>query len=202
MFDNKTIDLRLAEPRDSLLLAEAAVAAGGGLYEHLLAEAAAGVSIQSAVAAALSASADGLSWRNAIVADSGDGDMALGAAVAYPGADFRLAPTIAAAAGAAALNDLAPLFAARPPDDSYYLHAIWTRAEGRGMGVGGLMLDAVMAIARDQGFGQVSLHLWRDNAAALGLYESRGFETIAEIPIERRPRLPHVGGKLLMAARV
>ena len=62
-----------------------------------------------------------------------------------------------------------------------------------------LLLDAVNAFGQDQGFARTSLHLWRDNAPALALYRSRGFETLAEIAIPRRPRLPHDGGKLLMA---
>ncbi|MEQ9123913.1 MAG: hypothetical protein RIM80_15270, partial [Alphaproteobacteria bacterium] len=54
MLETATPTLRMAEPRDSLLLARAAVAAGGGIYEHLLERAARGVSVEAAVAAALS----------------------------------------------------------------------------------------------------------------------------------------------------
>lgn len=190
--------LRLAEPSDALLLAKAALAAGGGIYEHLLAEATRGFSAETALAAAIAAGADGLSWRNAILAEGPTGAIQ-GAAIAYPGRDFCLTPAIEAAADSDARADLAPLFAAAPPAESYYLHAIWTDPAARGQGVGRLLLDAVIAFGRDQGFQQTSLHVWRDNAPALALYRDRGFATLADIAIAPRPLLPHSGGKLLMA---
>lgn len=198
MLEAATPTLRLAEPRDSLLLARAAVAAGGGIYEHLLARATRGMSVEAAVAAALSTAEDGLSWRNAILAESAAGGP-LGAAIAYPGPAFELAPAIAAAASDAARADLDGLFAARPPDDSYYLHAIWTDPSARGRGVGGLLLDAVIAMGADAGFAATSLHVWADNAPALALYRSRGFAPLTRIDAPRRRLLPHDGGKLLMA---
>lgn len=190
--------LRLAEPSDSALLAKAAVVAGGGIYEHLLEDAARGFSADAALAAAIAQDGDGLTWRNAILAEDASGAV-MGAAIAYPGAAFRLAAAIAAASGASAKRDLASLFAARPPSDSFYLHAIWTTPDARGRGVGGLLLDGVIAFGHDQGFVRTSLHVWRDNAPARGLYESRGFEPIGKIDVPRRPLMPHDGGKLLMA---
>jgi len=197
MLEAVTPTLRLAEPKDSLLLARAAVAAGGGLYEHLLARATRGVAVEAAVAAALSTAEDGLSWRNAIVAESASGEP-LGVAIAYPGSAFELSPAIAAAASDAARADLDGLFATRPPDDSYYLHAIWTDPTARGRGVGALLLDAVIAMGQDAGFAATTLHVWADNAPALTLYRSRGFMPLARIDAPRRPLMPHDGGKLLM----
>ncbi len=190
--------LKLAEPSDSALLAEAALAAGGGLYEHLLAQATRGIEARTAVATAIAASDEGLCWRNAILAESPDGAVQ-GAAIAYPAGDYRLTPLIAQAADPAAQADLAPLFAVAPPTDSFYLHAIWTDPAARGRGVGALLLDAVIALGRDQGFHRTSLHVWRDNAAAMALYHSRGFVALATIDVPRRPLMPHDGGKLLMA---
>lgn len=192
------ISLRLAEPSDCALLARAAVAAGGGIYEHLLESAAKGFAPEAAIAAALAQDSDGFGWRNGIVADDAAGS-ALGAAIAYPARAYRLPPAIAAAAGAYAKRDLAALFDSTPPDDSYYLHAIWTAPAARGMGVGGLLLDSVIAFSADQGFARTSLHVWRDNDPALALYRSRGFETLDRLDVRRRPLLPHDGGKLLMA---
>lgn len=192
------ISLRLAEPSDCGLLARAAVAAGGGIYEHLLENAAKGFAPEAAIAAALAQDNDGFGWRSGIVAEDAAGG-ALGAAIAYPARAYRLAPAIAAAAGAAAKRDLAPLFDSIPPEDSYYLHAIWAAPEARGKGVGGLLLDSVIAFGVDQEFARTSLHVWRDNVPALALYRSRGFETLDRLDVPRRPLLPHDGGKLLMA---
>ncbi len=199
MDGDRALSLRLAEPSDAAWLGRAALAAGGGIYEHLLVDAARGFSPEIALAAAIAAGAGGLSWRNGIVVEA---TAPLGAAIAYPGKDFGLDPSIAAAATAAAKADLAPLFDAVPPADSFYLHAIWVDAAARGLGAGGLLLDGVMAFAAEEGFGRVSLHVWADNAPALALYRSRGFETLQEIDVPRRRLMPHDGGKLLMAANI
>lgn len=190
--------LRLAEPSDSAFLAKAAVGAGGGIYEHLLAEAAQGFLPEAALATAIAQAGDGLTWRNAIIAETEDGVL-LGAAVAYPGSAYTLPSAILAAASEAAKQDLAPLFQSEPPADSYYLHAIWTAPEARGRGVGKLLLEAVAAFGADQGLARVSLHVWRDNAPAMALYQKLGFQPLEALDVPRRPRLPHDGGKLLMA---
>lgn len=192
------IDLRLAEPSDAPLLGVAALAAGGGIYEHLLAEAAGGLDAATVLASTIAAGIDGLSWRHSVIAAAETGD--LGAAIAYPAPTFSLHPSIARAATAEALNDLHPLFDAKPHKATYCLHAIWTAEAARGQGVGALLLDAVLAMAADAGFSGVSLHVWADNKPALKLYESRGFKAIQAIDIPRRDRMPHSGGKLLMQA--
>ena len=194
-------ELRLAEPSDSAWLARAALDAGGGLYEHLLVDALGDAAAEAALAAALADGEAALSWRNAIVATGSNGD-AVGAAIAYPAARFGLAKTIRAAASTTALADLAALFATVPPERSHYLHAIWSAPEVRGAGVGGLLLDAVVAVGNDLGAESVSLHVWADNGAALKLYRSRGFRVVEKIDIPGRRRMRHDGGKFLMAAAI
>ncbi|WP_349828140.1 GNAT family N-acetyltransferase [Brevibacterium litoralis] len=54
--------------------------------------------------------------------------------------------------------------------------------EARGRGVGRLLLDALMDRAREAGCEVVHLDVRDDNAPALGLYASRGFEEL-----QRRP---------------
>lgn len=192
------IGLRFAEPGDAPLLGQAALAAGGGIYERLLAEAASGLDAATVLASAIAAGTDGLSWRNAVIATSDTGD--LGAAIAYPAPEFRLHPSIAKAAGQDALVDLQPLFDAIPDPASFYLHAIWTSEHARGQGVGALLLEAVIAMGADAGYLGTALHVWADNDAALKLYESRGFRAVQAINIPPRERMAHHGGKLLMQA--
>jgi GNAT superfamily N-acetyltransferase len=48
-------------------------------------------------------------------------------------------------------------------------------AEARGRGIGGALLDALLALAREQGFGALSLAVDRQNPAARRLYERKGF---------------------------
>jgi GNAT superfamily N-acetyltransferase len=48
-------------------------------------------------------------------------------------------------------------------------------AEARGQGIGGALLDALLALAREQGFRALSLAVDRQNPAARRLYERKGF---------------------------
>jgi GNAT superfamily N-acetyltransferase len=47
--------------------------------------------------------------------------------------------------------------------------------EARGRGIGGALLDALLALAREQGFRALSLAVDRQNPAARRLYERKGF---------------------------
>lgn len=198
MSDPFAFDLRLAEPSDAMFLARAAIGAGGGIYEHLLSGPLQGLSAETVLAATIAGGEGALSWRNGVVA-SLDGRPAA-ATLAYMGASFGLDAAIAAAASRAAQDDLAELFAARPPADSYYLHAIWTDPLARRAGAAALLMDALFAMAADIGASTVSLHVWADNSAAIALYEARGFTVLKRITAPHRPLLPHEGGKLLMTA--
>jgi ribosomal protein S18 acetylase RimI-like enzyme len=55
------------------------------------------------------------------------------------------------------------------------LFAMWVAPEARGAGVGGAMVDQVIAWARGAGFERLLLDVADQNAAAIALYESRGF---------------------------
>jgi ribosomal protein S18 acetylase RimI-like enzyme len=47
--------------------------------------------------------------------------------------------------------------------------------DARGRGLGGLLLDGLLAAARELGAHKVDLQVWPHNEAAIGLYLSRGF---------------------------
>ena len=57
--------------------------------------------------------------------------------------------------------------------------AIGVAAEARGMGLGGALLDALLALAREHGFRALSLAVDRQNPAARRLYERKGFRDAA-----------------------
>jgi ribosomal-protein-alanine N-acetyltransferase len=50
--------------------------------------------------------------------------------------------------------------------------------EARGRGVGGGMLDHLLEVARDRGVRRLFLEVRESNAAARGLYETRGFREV------------------------
>jgi ribosomal protein S18 acetylase RimI-like enzyme len=58
--------------------------------------------------------------------------------------------------------------------------AIAVVPNARGKGVGAKLLDALLARARTEGFGTISLSVDRNNAGAIGLYERYGFERVGE----------------------
>jgi GNAT superfamily N-acetyltransferase len=65
------------------------------------------------------------------------------------------------------------------PPDSYYLARIAVAAEQRGRGLGRELIAAFEGRARDSGFALASLHVARDNADAIALYEALGYHNHA-----------------------
>ncbi len=55
------------------------------------------------------------------------------------------------------------------------LFAMWVAPEARGHGIGGGLVDAVAAWARDGGYARVALDVADDNEPAVALYRSKGF---------------------------
>jgi ribosomal protein S18 acetylase RimI-like enzyme len=58
--------------------------------------------------------------------------------------------------------------------------AIAVVPNARGKGVGSALLDALLAQARADGHGSISLSVDRANAGAIGLYERHGFRRVGE----------------------
>ncbi|HEY3604168.1 MAG TPA: ribosomal protein S18-alanine N-acetyltransferase [Sporichthyaceae bacterium] len=63
--------------------------------------------------------------------------------------------------------------------DSADVQTVAVRADRQGRGLGGLLLGALLAEADRRGCAEVLLEVRADNAAAIALYEARGFDTIA-----------------------
>jgi ribosomal-protein-alanine N-acetyltransferase len=59
------------------------------------------------------------------------------------------------------------------------VQTVAVRADRQGRGLGGVLLDALLAEAAARGCTEVLLEVRADNAAAIGLYAARGFTTIA-----------------------
>ena len=60
------------------------------------------------------------------------------------------------------------------------LFGMWVAPEARGLGLGGALVDRVIGWARGAGFVRVLLDVADQNAAAIALYESRGFVPTGE----------------------
>lgn len=59
------------------------------------------------------------------------------------------------------------------------VQTIAVRTEDQGRGLGRVLLDALLDAARERGASSVMLEVRADNAAAIGLYESFGFERLS-----------------------
>ena len=62
--------------------------------------------------------------------------------------------------------------------------AIGVVEDRRGRGVGGVLLPAIMGVARANGFGAMSLSVRRNNKAAVRLYERNGFVRVREVGLD------------------
>lgn len=74
------------------------------------------------------------------------------------------------------------------PPDACYLSVLSVRADRRGRGIGGLLLDAVDLRAGAAGCAAVYLHAELDNVGARRLYERHGYRVTAEHPTPRAAR--------------
>jgi GNAT superfamily N-acetyltransferase len=82
----------------------------------------------------------------------------------------------------------------RPADTGVF--AMWVAPEARGQGIGGQLLDAIVAWARSAGTPSLELGVVTTNAAAIALYGGRGFIDTGE----RRPL--RAGSGLMMQTMV
>jgi ribosomal protein S18 acetylase RimI-like enzyme len=86
--------------------------------------------------------------------------------------------------------------------DSWYICGVALLPEYRGRGIGtALMLNARQQ-ARQQGYKQLSLVVFEENADAVRLYRRLGYETIKRAPIIPHPLIRASGDALLMVAPV
>lgn len=81
---------------------------------------------------------------------------------------------------------------------SYLLNNIAVAPEHRRLGIGSLLLEAVIAEAKQKALSCVTLHVWADNSDALAFYRSFGFRIARKVAIPWHRDLPHVGGSLLL----
>jgi ribosomal protein S18 acetylase RimI-like enzyme len=60
------------------------------------------------------------------------------------------------------------------------------------------MLGWAEARTAEAGYDRLSLHVWADNIPAVNFYKARRFVRVGIARIPAHPRLPHIGGSILM----
>ncbi len=188
--------IRPAQVADIPHLANALLEAAGGLIEAVYEGTIPGRSTEVIVEHLFSRPGAKTSFENAWVAEAG-GEV-LGAAHAFPvgpGGDSTPDPL----ARAERLYLYEPFQHLRA-DGSYFLMAVAVHRAHRGTGIGTRLIAEAEAAARAQGFAEMSLTVFAQNARAVRLYERLGYEERA-----RRPIVPHekirFGGDLLLMVR-
>lgn len=98
----------------------------------------------------------------------------IGKELSDPQSDFYFAKMDNTVVGYLKLN-----FAAAQTDlksaDSLEIERIYVRKSHQGLGIGKMMLEKALQIAKKKGLATVWLGVWEQNPAAIGFYESQGF---------------------------
>ncbi|MDQ6934143.1 MAG: GNAT family N-acetyltransferase [Actinomycetota bacterium] len=74
------------------------------------------------------------------------------------------------------------VFCVTDDDETAKLRILLVRPEGRGCGLGGLLVDTCVAFARQAGYARMRLWTNHPLAAARAIYRQRGFVPISEEP--------------------
>jgi ribosomal protein S18 acetylase RimI-like enzyme len=85
---------------------------------------------------------------------------------------------------------------------SFYINALATYPEYRGLGLGTKLLEAANTLASEAGCEILSLEVFDQNEAAVRLYERQGFQAVARLAVIPHPSYPYDGDVVLMTRKV
>ncbi len=191
------VTVRFGENDDSAAITNFIMSAGDGLFEFLLDGILPGIKARELIRMAVTDATSPLVYSNALLAEI-DG-RPVGLILGYPSEQYGIPPIVETIVPRRRLQHVAEILSSRI-DDSWYINSVAVAPEARGCGVARLLLTTAADLAREQGFERLSLHAWADNAAALSLYGSLGFEAVRDIAVAPAERLTHSGTMRLMSA--
>lgn len=189
--------LRFAQAEDTSTVADFILEAGAGLFEFLLNGLLPGVRAKQLLQIAVTDESSVLNYSNAILAEA-DG-QAVGMVLCYPSDEFGIPPVVETVVPRRRLDQVREILGSRI-EGTFYINTFAVSEGARGKGVGRMLLGCAADLASELSFELLTLHVWADNDAALGLYRGAGFETVKTIPVATSKRLAHRGGMLLMSA--
>ena len=191
------IDIRYGTADDTAAIAEFILDAGGGIFEQLFEGVLPRVTARDLLGMAISDDDSPLSYRNAVLAEA-DG-RCCGMVMCYPAAEYGLPSVARAIVPRRRFEPVRQILESRV-DNSFYVNTLAVDREAQGQGLARLLLETASELAEAEGFAQLSLHAWTDNARAMRLYEALGFETLQLIPVEPVKFLRYRGPMALMRA--
>ncbi len=187
--------IRLAVPSDAKGIAQHLCLAGGGLMEFLLDEIVPGVKADQLLAISVAEEGEALSYQNAVVVETKYGIQGL--LLSYPFSDFNISKQMQMFVEKERLDHVRELYSHRIPD-SYYIHALSVDEKLAGKGIGKTLLELSYEIAAEDGYDDISLHVWNDNTRARELYQKNGFKDASYVKIDKNLQIKHEGGMCLM----
>jgi GNAT superfamily N-acetyltransferase len=195
---SQSITYRAATFADCRELARFISIAGGGLYEFLFGDLIPLVTPTRFLAVA-TASRCSMSYRNCFVAVDDTASAIIGVANVFP-TDF-LRKENHALLPLKRRSHIRPMLELQDWG-GMFLNALAVNEQHRCRGVGARLLAWAEERGRRAGFDRLSLHAWADNTTAVNFYKARGFIALAFADIPYDPRLPHVGGSILMRRNI
>jgi len=136
------------------------------------------------------------SYRNAVVAEE-DGEvvaMVLAYRLPEAGEDASLDEVPAVLRPLLELELLAP--------GTFYVNGLATLPRYRGQGLASMLLEAARELAAEAGCDELSIQVFEQKEAALGLYERHGYRIFARRQAVPHPSYPYDGDVLLLTRKV
>lgn len=183
------LGLRFGGPDDAETIARIIVETSEGLLQHLLSELFPGVTPVDLVATALGTQTGHLSCGNTLLAEQGP--ELLGLVYAYP-EDQGQTSVLERLIPRGRLDQAREILTAAEPG-SLYVNTFWVAERARGGGLADLLMEQALLWAGQAGLAGISLHVWADNARALGFYARHGFKPVRHFA----PAGPPIGGHSL-----
>ncbi len=82
--------------------------------------------------------------------------------------------------------------------DTWYINALAVFAEGQNRGIGSRLLAAAEALAKTNGFREMSIQVYSQNTGAVRLYQRCGYVLAAREPVRLHPAPPYYTGDVLL----
>jgi GNAT superfamily N-acetyltransferase len=189
------IAYRPACPDDSRDIARLMCIAGGGVYEFLFDDLIPFVTAVDLLSSGIGGESYPISYRNCCVASLGRDGEIIAAANVFP-ADL-LKEDHYVLLGSERHDHIQPMLELQDWG-SMFLNSLAVSDAYRGFGIGAALLGWAESRAAEAGHDRLSLHVWADNIPAVNFYEARRFVRVGIARIPAHPRLPHIGGSILM----
>jgi ribosomal protein S18 acetylase RimI-like enzyme len=190
---------RSAEKEDYIKIAELINMASDGVVEYLFHDLIPEMSTVQIMAYNLEKDNYPHSYKSTIVA--ADGPNVVGMALSYPSSYHRITDEMIGFFPNERLEHLNDFYSSHVPD-SWFLDALGVDETCRRKGIGTRLIELTKEIAKDHGYGILSLIAFADNSPALALYKVHGFQVVQKINLEENDYIPHHEGCLLLKSNI